>query len=451
MQSSMSQLEAVLEDLRPAPIRWNEEILRSVLYHVLTNREFFLRHRGHLLPERLPDRPHQQMVRIANEHFDSYGVLPGVHVMREKMKEAYSRWPDEWAPTEGEIFLIYEYIECDTDVDYLHDVIVEYAKREAVKQALKDSYELVHGKNADRFEEIQRLIRDALSICARSDDGLISLRALDAKFDEAKVTLKYGIGFPAIDTELEGGLAPGEVGIFLGDSGTGKSQLLAHIAVHLLKAGARVLFVSVENGQEVVLRRFRALLGELPMKAVADQRAGVTAAIASSPSGGENLVIRCYDMGSVSIEEIAAEVDEYGLQTGWYPQVVVLDYIDEIKAYKDANTYESQGFVMRDFRAWCQSSNAAGFTATQTNRQGATTSIVTRAETGDSYWKVRRTDALWTLNCDTDEQRHGVMRLFVDKHRNGRAKFHACLRVDFGRCLFSQIQQEEYMRLMQQG
>lgn len=445
--STCTTLDDLLTTLKPQPVSWNEEIKRSVLHHLLTQQEFFLRHRAHFTPECFPERCHEIMLRVAVEHYDTYGKLPSVHAMRERMRVLYERWPKDWFMTEAEIFAIYEHLEeFEPNTKYLDDLVVAYIRHQAAISALKQGLALCYARDEDRYERLAALVSDAVRVGAPATSGLLSLAALDAILDDLAPTKKHGIGFLGIDGALEGGLAPGEVGLFLGDSGMGKSQVLTHVAAHLLRSGVRVLFVSVENGRDVVLRRFRSALSNVPMREVADQRAAVTAAITAS--GGENVRILCHEMGSVSVADLAAEIAEHRQRSGWSPEVVVLDYIDELMRYSEVSTYESQGYVMSDFRALCQKIGVVGITATQANRQAATASFVSRNEIGDSYWKVRRTDALWTLNADAEERKRGVMRIYVDKHRNGRSNFHIYLKADLTRCRFVEISEVEYMNIM---
>ena len=443
-------IEEVLQNLRPSQVTWNEALKRSVVHYLLTSREFFLQHRSHFSPDSLPERVHEQMLRVANAYFDAYEKLPSVHAMIEKMREVYQRWPDDWVATEVEIYSIYEFVACETDMAYIEELIVSYCKREAVKKALKESYELVHSNEVDKFQRIEQLIKGATSISIVHEEVSNYAAEVRQRFSDEhsdKKTKTFGIGFSKIDSELEGGLMYGEIGLFMGDSGTGKSQMLTHVAAHLVSQGHKVLFISVENSKPVVERRFDARFSFIPMKEIKNNKGVVVSKVMNAFSQQENLRIRCFPLGTASIADMEVEIERYCTRTGWYPDVIVLDYLDEVKRYANISTYESQGLIIGDFRAWCMKMKVAGFTATQTNRNAATTNIVTRSETGDSYWKIRRSDAIWTLNFDKEEGLRNIMRLWVDKHRNGRSSYMVHMKRDFTRCMFQQIEESEFQRI----
>jgi energy-coupling factor transporter ATP-binding protein EcfA2 len=444
-------LDSVLSNLKPAQVPWNDEIKKSVVHHMVTNVEFYSTYRDYFPPSGMSDRVHERMLSCVGEHFEAHSKLPSLHIMREKMRVAYRQWPDDWPSAEAQIFEIYEYVECETDMGYIENLIVEYSKREGVKRALRESYELVHSDAEDRFEKIETLIREATSMSVVKD-GFVNyaasapVRLLNADLDE--YVERFGGGFQRIDSDLGGGIKRGEIVLAMGDSGTGKSQLLTHIAGHNVVMGKKTLYVSVENSEEVVNRRFDALFSMISMKEVVKRRGEVASKIAGVFGQNENLRVRCYPMGSVSVADIAAETEKHAVRTGWRPDVVVLDYLDEIKEYQGLSNYDSQGLIIRDFRSWMQKITAGGFTATQANRNASTAGIVTRAETGDSYWKIRRSDAVWTLNCDREEGPRGLMRIYVDKSRNSAAGYVVYVKKDFSRCLFVEISRDEYERIM---
>ena len=71
------------------------------------------------------------------------------------------------------------------------------------------------------------------------------------------------------------------------------------------------------------------------------------------------------------------------------------------------------------------------WTATQTNRQGRIVKLITDAELGDSYGKIRTCDFAVSLNQTEEEFDEGVMRLYVMKSRNSRQRFVVPMEVDY--------------------
>jgi hypothetical protein len=447
-------IDSVITDLAPGKVEWSDDIKKSVMHRLLTSRIALVQYMSHFSPDCMPDRNYEIMLRITYSYFENYNVLPTRAVMREEMRKAYKGNMDELILADVMIDEVYDYRECETDVKYIDDRIISFSKREAVKNALKESYLILVGTDTEKFEKIEGLIKDATSIqiieenisnyAKEFSDRLLTEESVEKSMNRLRT------GFSDIDMELDGGLAPGEVGIFMGDSGKGKSQLLAYCSYRNLVEGRNVLFISVENSKAVVDKRFDSIFSRVPMKEIKKHdKSDLVGSIADFFNGQENLRTRCYPMGSVSISDIASEVEMYYQNTGWRPDHIVLDYLDEIKEYSGYSLYDSQGFVVRDFRAWCQVIEASGLSATQANRGASTTNVVTRANIGDSYQKLRRVEALWTLNSVKEEEDRDLMRIFIDKHRNGKSGYFVYLKKDFTMCNFTQITKDEYDKRMQ--
>lgn len=82
---------------------------------------------------------------------------------------------------------------------------------------------------------------------------------------KAAVPKKYGTGVWPIDIRMNMGMSLGEVGVILAGTGTGKSNMLINIAVNAALRGQRVLFMTLELSDEIILRRLHAMMGNFKM------------------------------------------------------------------------------------------------------------------------------------------------------------------------------------------
>ena len=80
------------------------------------------------------------------------------------------------------------------------------------------------------------------------------------------------------------------------------------------------------------------------------------------------------------------------------------------------------------------------WTATQTNRQGRMVKVITDAELGDSYGKIRTCDFAISLNQSEEEFDDGRMRAYVMKSRNGRPRFIVPMEVDYNVLRMSELE-----------
>ena len=156
-----------------------------------------------------------------------------------------------------------------------------------------------------------------------------------------------------------------------------------------------------------------------------------------------------FEAGKVTINDIRAYCAQLYNYTGFKPDVIVLDYIDEVRCSNPrAETYEGQKLTTTEFRGWMMTDNMCGYTATQTNRTGSQVKIARETEVGDSFGKVRVVDAMWSLNQNDDEKFKGVARLFVVKHRNGRSKYLIHVKIDQSTFQMVEITEAEYTAIL---
>lgn len=96
----------------------------------------------------------------------------------------------------------------------------------------------------------------------------ISLKDMDRDALYAPQTM-HGItfGLTTIDS-ITHGLLPGENAYFAGRPGDGKTMILCHIAVHLMKLGRRVFFNSKEMPNESIVSRLDGIIGGFDTSAI---------------------------------------------------------------------------------------------------------------------------------------------------------------------------------------
>lgn len=163
-------------------------------------------------------------------------------------------------------------------------------------------------------------------------------KRLDLLRDKMANPQKYrGIltGFPTFDNKT-GGLFPAELTVFSAVTGVGKSTMLKQIAYNLIQGGFNVLFVTNEESEEQVQRKFDALcslLDYLRLKKVYDlQDEEIQRWIDMMEK------LKGPDYGSIYIKEIEQFSTVVGIERAFMEleqqsvriDVIIIDYMDHI-------------------------------------------------------------------------------------------------------------------------
>jgi hypothetical protein len=160
------------------------------------------------------------------------------------------------------------------------------------------------------------------------------------------------------------------------------------------------------------------------------------------------LVIKEFSTGSLTVDMLRAYLDNLEHYYGFIPDMVVLDYLD-LMDIDTAKLRIDLGRTAIELRGLAVDRNLAMVTAAQSNRLGEGTRVLTRKHLGEDFSKVKTTDVLITLNASKMEREHGLMRLYVDKGRNGRDgdTIVVSQNISIGQfCLKSGLVSKEYMQ-----
>ena len=109
-----------------------------------------------------------------------------------------------------------------------------------------------------------------------------------------------------------------------------------------------------------------------------------------------------------------------------------MDYLELLRPNRIIDSeYLAQQRITEELRGIAVEQNALVWTATQTNRQARKVSIITDAELGDSYGKIRPADWVISLNQTKEEYDEGAMRVYVMKARDARQHYLINVSVDY--------------------
>lgn len=257
-----------------------------------------------------------------------------------------------------------------------------------------------------------------------------------------------------MDKLTGGGMVRGELGVLVGDAGSGKSIGLTYIGAFAVRHNLKVLHFTLEGRTGQAPDRYDSrFVGEKYGDVVANKvtRAEYTTQYSVIP--GKLVISELISNWDYTIIDIEDHVLNLKLQ-GFEPDVVIVDYGDLLKPRsKDlANTYLSQQEVYQDLKTLANKHNCVVWTASQVTRPPAgkdpktdKTFFWTRYTLADCYAKVRIADLMLTLNVTDQEKQENSMRLYLDKYRDSECGFKFGVYTNFSKMTFCIPTQEETM------
>jgi hypothetical protein len=319
--------------------------------------------------------------------------------------------------------LIYKVFELhDTgDNTVASDLILEYAKQQAVKLAILEGVDDI--AKGDLTSPIARM-REALTV----GDSLLS-PGLDPIQDVDKWLYDYDTdrvrtGLYHVDMVLEGGLGVPELGLVLGPPNRGKSMALINIGFGAagLGSGKNVVHVTHEMKPEQVSRRYAARMTfRFPGSGdnLAEYETELMEAARKLMPGKIRTIGGARKMTTTeweaNMDRLVAEDFNIGL--------IIDDYLDLMEPPKH---YSELRFELKALYEWARSMsekyNCPVWSATQGNRESLSKEIIGMAQIAEDIGKANIADVIIALCQTYQEEQADQCRLYMAKVRDHSKK-----------------------------
>lgn len=437
---------------------WPLETQQRMLGCLLSDKGF-LDQCFHLVkPYYFSDKAHQKICRILYEHYNNYKKMPDKLIIEMQLA-------DELKDNPARDYYIAELeILCDCvdsgyfQRDFFLTKITEFAKTQAVRVAFAKVIDILTKGKDNKWQLIEETMKEALSVQPNVDLGLNYFEDLEKRYDRMIKRQQsqdyFTSGFGSIDVALGGGLARGEMGAFCAMSGAGKSLCMAGAAADNLSRGRKVLYVSLEMDEDKTSCRFDSMFTMIPHQLLLQDHEEVVRILkeyGSTLPDKNALWVKQFPAGTADVATIRAYMSQLSLQKGFVPDMVIVDYVGEMKDVPGIKTYESRQRLVRDLRGLAVEFKVCVLTGMQVGRAGREAmknGYIDDSFLADSQGQIRPLDALWSINMEDAESECGVGRIFVVKHRNGKSRFMLYFRRDPKTLKMLEIAPETYRKFM---
>jgi len=454
-------------DKKEEKYRWDEEFQRTIIGLLLNDKWFANQCKSIIYPNYFIDERHKLVCEILFNYIETYKTIPTKLFLIEEIKQKISKRDDKTKlQYVSEIELIYKkYVPGLETREYLLDKIINFSKLMSLKNAFDKSIMMI--KKDPEAEETWVVIREelqkALLVERNFEEGLNYFETFEERYARMEQSEEaqeiFTSGFQAVDDALlGGGCHRGEVYSWIGMSGSGKSLALVGAALkNVVQLGKKVLYVSLEMGEDAIAERFDAQLADVDINKLGELKSKVRDAFEDFHKDKEDkrmLVIKQFSAGSMSVDSLKAYMQQLQM-IGFSPDLLIIDYIGEMKDYPGLPTYESRYRIVRNLRGMATEDNICIFTAMQPNKDareaqkkdGLGDGFIDDTNLADSYGQIRPLDGCWSINQMQSEKEAGVARIFVIKHRHGKSRFFVHAQVDSKTLQIRQISEVKYNQI----
>ena len=298
------------------------------------------------------------------------------------------------------------------DEEYIKDVAVDFCKKQVLKEAILKSVPLLKKSS---FDDIQKLINNAMKLGNDNDDGYRYIEDFERRF-ELKSRDPVTTGWKVLDDLTKGGIGNGELGVVIAPTGAGKSMALVHLGAQALKEGKTVIHYTLELSDTIVASRYDSCITGIPLRELFNQKEEIYNEI-KDISG--KLIVKEYPTKSAKVDTLRNHLEKLQQQEISVDMIIV-DYGDLLRSnLKNDEKRHQLESIYEELRSLAQINSCPVWTASQTNRSGLNAEVITMEAISEAFNKCFVADFIFSISRTVQHKNSNGGRVFIAKNRNG--------------------------------
>ena len=378
------------------------EMQKLFLQMMITNAELYTRVMNIMNAENF-DKSLRPVAELFKEHTTKYSVLPDSTQIK--------------ALTGQEIDVIPELVQ--GHYDWFFEEFEAFTRRQELERAILKAADLLE---KGEFEPVEKLIKDAVQISLQKDMGT------DYFFDPAGRINKYfnsggqvSTGWPQLDKILYGGFSRGELNIFAGGSGSGKSLVMMNIALNWLQTGMSGVYVTLELSEELTSLRTDAMLTNMGTKDIRRDIGSTELKVKMVGKKSGQYRVKALPAQS-NVNDIRAYLKEVQIQTGIKIDFVMIDYLDLVMPVSvkvnPNDQFIKDKYVAEELRNLAKEMGILMVTASQLNRTAVDEIEFDHSHIAGGISKINTADNVFGIFTSRSMRERGKYQIQCMKSRS---------------------------------
>ena len=307
----------------------------------------------------------------------------------------------------------------DGHYDWFFGEFENFTRRQELERAILKSADHLEKGN---YGPVEKLIKDAVQISLTRDLGTDYFedpraRLLALKDNNGQVST----GWPGLDKKLFGGFNKGELNIFAGGSGSGKSLFLQNLAVNWAEKALNGVYVTLELSENLCAMRIDSMVSEIPSKNLFKDLDTLEMKIKMAQKKSGSLRIK-YMPAQSNINDIRSYIKELQIQTGIKMDFMCVDYLDLIMPVtakvSPNDQFIKDKYVSEELRNLAKELNVVLVTASQLNRGAVEEIEFDHSHIAGGISKINTADNVFGIFTSRAMRERGKYQLQLMKTRS---------------------------------
>jgi archaellum biogenesis ATPase FlaH len=381
---------------------YNIEVQKLFLNFILSNGVLYVRVQNIFNPENF-DKTLRPVAKFIQKHITDYSAVP-----------TYSQ-------VSAITSIIFEPIEdvVTGHIDWFMNEFEQFTKRAELERAILKSADLLEKGD---FGPVEKLIKDAVQISLTRNLGIDYFtdprgRLMRLKNSNGQVST----GWKEVDEKLYGGMNRGELNIFSGLPGAGKSLFLQNISLNWMSQGLNGVYITLELNADLVAMRLDSMLTGISSKNIFKNLDEVELKVGMAGKKSGRLRIK-YMPPQSTVNDFRAYIKELKIQDDFDLDFLVTDYLDLIfpstAKINPSDIFTKDKLVSEELRALHTELNCLGASASQLGRSGFDELEFDMGNIAGGISKANTADNMFGIFTSRSMKERGAIQLQFLKTRN---------------------------------
>jgi archaellum biogenesis ATPase FlaH len=381
---------------------YNIDVQTLFLRMMLTNAELYTRVMNILNPDNF-DKSIRPVAAMFKEHAQKYNVLPD----QTQVKSV----------TGIDIEVIPELDE--GHYNWFLDEFEQFTRRQELERAILKSADLLE---KGEYDPVEKLIKDAVQISLQRDlgtDYFLDPRArlLALKSNNGQIST----GWPSMDKKLYGGFNRGELQIFAGGSGSGKSLFMQNLAVNWSQVGLHGAYITLELSEGLCSMRIDSMMTETSSREIFKSIDEIEMKVKMISKKAGKLRVK-YMAAQSTVNDLRAYCKELQIQTGIKLDFLCVDYLDLLMPVSakvsPSDLFVKDKYVSEELRNLAKELNVLFVTASQLNRSAVEEIEFDHSHISGGISKINTADNVFGIFTSRSMRERGQYQLQLMKTRS---------------------------------
>ena len=381
---------------------YNIDVQKLFLRMMISNAELYIRVMNIMNPQNF-DKSLRPVAEMFKEQSEQYNVLPD----QEQIK----------AVTGVEIEIIPELEQ--GHLDWFLDEFEKFTRRQELERAILKSADLLE---KGEYDPVEKLIKDAVQISLQKDMGTDYFadprkRLMELKNNNGQIST----GWPCMDRKLYGGFNRGELQIFAGGSGSGKSLFMQNLAVNWSQAGLNGVYVTLELAEGLCSMRIDSMMTDTSSRDIFKDIDNVEMKVRMLARKSGMLQIK-YMPAQSTVNDLRSYCKELEVKTKKKIDFLCVDYLDLLMPVSakvsPSDLFIKDKYVSEELRNLAKELRVLFVTASQLNRSAVEEIEFDHSHISGGISKINTADNVFGIFTSRSMRERGQYQLQLMKTRS---------------------------------